>query len=171
MRRIGRWLALVLAICGAVPPAFAEATLLGRTVTFQILTYDDRDRPLFVGRTHTARVGNGQEFGLRYEGAQNDLDVVPILVDISADRMEVRYENAIPGELAEAAFNGYVFGFATDCLLFQGARVDRRFTNLPITDNKIFVERGTLFINVAGLRYDRYSRFAINFEVGDCRLM
>jgi hypothetical protein len=150
-------------------PSRAEPTLMGRTVSLHILTYDDPDKPLFVGRVHKSRVTDGVEFGLGTEGAQNNLDVVPILVDVSDTRVEVRYSVAEPGELAEARFNGYVLSFASDCLLFRNAWVDRAFSNLPMTNSRVSFDGGTLFLDVSGFRHDRDSRFAIDLDLAECR--
>lgn len=161
---------LVLACLAGPLAALGEPTLFGRGVTFRILTYDDRDHPLYVGRLHRAEVTRSVEFGLGREGEQNELDVVPVQVDISATRIEVRYVNAEPGELAEAVFNGYVLAFDTECLLFQGARVDRVFSNLPMTADRVTSDGGTLYLDVSGLSYDRRSRFAVDFDVADCAI-
>jgi len=150
-------------------PSHADPTLMGRTVTLHVLTYDDPDSPLFVGHSHRAKVTEDTEFGLDAEGAQNDLDVVPILVDVSGARIEIRYSAAEPGELAEATFNGYVLSFDTDCLLFHNAWVDRAFSNLPMTNDRVWFEVGTLFLNVSGFHHDRESRFAIDLDLGACR--
>jgi hypothetical protein len=158
-----------LLLAGYPLPPGAEPTLMGRKVSFHILTYDDPDSPLFVGRDHKAKVTKATEFGLGTEGAQNNLDVVPILVDISGTRIEIRYSIAEPGELAEAAFNGYVLAFESDCLLFQNAWVDRRFSNLPMTNDRVSFDGGTLFLNVSGFKYDRDSRFAVDLDLAECR--
>ena len=142
---------------------------MGRVVTFHILTYDDPDKPLFVGRDHKTKVTEGVEFGLGTEGAQNDLDVVPVFVDISDARIEISYVVAEPGEFAEARFNGYVLTFESDCLLFQNAWVDRSFSNMPMTNDRVSFDGGSLYLNVSGLEHDGNSRFAIDLDLAECR--
>jgi hypothetical protein len=147
--------------------ALADPSLNARTVTFRVLTYDDPARPIFDGRGVTVKVGTGVEFGLNPEGGQNGVDVVPVTVDIFANRIEVR-SSIGPGRFLDAAFNGYVLEFATDCALFSAFEIDAKATNWPLKPSDIRTEAGALFINVAGLAYDRDSTLALNVRVADC---
>jgi hypothetical protein len=158
-------LALLLAT-----PALADGTLEGRVVTFSVLTYDDPEMPIFVGRGQTVQVGRGVEFGLGPEGAQNGVDVAPVTVDIGPTRVEVRFDQGVGGQLLTARFNGYVLRFEADCALFKGVRIDPVVTNIPLLSDAITTETGTLYVNVAGLRYTRESRFALDIDVTDCPL-
>ncbi len=150
-------------------PAFAEPSLYGRTVTFRTVTYDDPTRPVFDGQGVTVKVGDGVEFGLNPEGAQNGVDVVPVLVDILPNRIEVR-STIGPGWFMDAAFNGYVLEFATDCALFTGVAIDPKFTTWPLKPGDVTTDRGALFINMAGLPYTNEDAFALNLQVADCPL-
>ncbi len=161
--------ALALAVVSA-PTAFAQGTLLDRVVTLSTLTYDLREQPLFVGVGETVLVSDAVEFGMNPEGAQNGLDVVPVMVNIDATRVEFDYSRTPPGQFVEAVFNGYVLLFETDCVLFEGARVDPTATTLPVSDDALTIEGGTLSINVAGLSFDQTSRLAVDLDVADCPL-
>lgn len=151
-------------------PVQAERTLSGRSVVFSVLAYDNPDTPLFVGKRHDAVVGDGVEFGLGPEGLQNDLDVVPVLIDISATRLVISFEATPPSELHDSEFNGYVLEFLTDCLLFQDAKLDTRVTTLPMTNADIFWKLGTLYINASGFETDEHTRIAVDFTVADCAI-
>ncbi len=162
--RLGWLLALLLAT-----PAYADATLRDRIVTFSVLSYDDPAKPIFKGAGQTVTVGDGVEFGLNPGGPQNGVDVAPVRVDIGPQRIEVQFRQPM-GRLLAATFNGYVLEFATDCALFDAAHVDVAATTLPITDDDIAVHGGTLYINVQGLPFTSRSRFAIDLTVADCPL-
>jgi len=146
----------------------AQPGLMGHNVNFQVLTYDDPTRPIFEGAAHRTRITEGIEFGLGREGAQNDVDVVPILIDISATRIELRYSIADPGALWTAGFNGYVLTFDAGCTLIERARVDPDFTNLPFDNKRVIVDGNTLRLNVSAQKYDRDSRIGIDLSVADC---
>ena len=167
-RRIGA--AALLAGALAAGAAAAESSLIGRGVTFGVLAYDDPDRPIFQGRRHRAVVGEGVEFGLRGEGAQNGFDVVPAIVDIGPRRVVVSTATSPPGDFAEAEFNGYVLAFEAECLLFAGASVDGDATNLPVAADAVTVTGDTVMVDVAGLTHDRTSVLAIDLEITDCAL-
>ncbi len=167
MRLWGLILAVLLLLVG---PVAAQSTLEGRVVTFSVLSYDDPAAPLFVGRGKTVQVGQGVEFGLGPEGAQNGVDVAPVTVDIGPARVEVRFDQGPGGQLLTAAFNGYVLRFEGDCALFGGVRVDPAATNIPLVAGDITTDAGALMINVSGLRFTRDSRFAIDLDVTDCPL-
>lgn len=158
----------VLASLLLLPPsmALADATLVGRTVTLNVLTYNDPGDPLFDGLLHTAQVGEEVEFGLGSEDVQNNVEVVPVLVDVGSSRVEIRYSES--GDLIQSTFNGYVFRFDTDCRLFRGAKIDYGFTNMPLEDESASIKGNALFLNVAGLSYTRQSRIAVDLAVADC---
>ncbi len=163
-RRIAIIVALVLLSAQAV----ADDTLWGRTVSFGVLAYNDPETPLFKGIRHKAVVGEGHEFDLRPEGPQNAIDVIPVTVDITSQRVEVHFYPSAPGWAYDSKFNGYVLSFDTECTLFHGAEVDREFSNMDLAEDAVFFEKGALFINASGLYHDRNSRFAVNLVVGDC---
>lgn len=165
LRRVIAISGMALAMAGASP---SQADILGRGVTFQVLTYDDPAHPLFEGTVHRARIGDKPEFGLRFEGVQNELDVVPVLVDISADRIEISYASAPPGELWPAVFNGYVLTFDHGCAVIGAARVDRGFTTLPFDNKRLRLEADVLKLNVSGLKYDKTSRIGIELDLIPC---
>ena len=149
-------------------PALAEGTLQGRIVTFRVLAYDDPALLLFDGVGRTVRAGPGVEFGLEMEGGQNGLDVVPVVVNIGDDRIEMSYQHVAPGVFATATFNGYELRFDTECALFSAAEIDKGATTLPLDDTALRSERGSLFVNVAGHPYGRTTRIAIDLDVTDC---
>lgn len=161
-----RWLAAVLLLA---TPALADSTLRDRIVTFSVLAYNDPLKPIFEGAGQTVKVGDGVEFGMVPEGAQNGADVAPARVDIGPQRIEVQYQPPI-GVLLDTAFNGYVLAFETDCALFRGASFDMTATTMPMTDANIRIQGGTLYINVAGQTLTTDSRFAIDLVVADCPL-
>ena len=167
--RPGAALLLALLAAGWSGPAGA-GTLTGRIVTFRVLAYDDAAAPLFDGRGQTVKVSDAVEFGLGPEGAQNGLDVIPVQVNISDSRIEVRFDG--PDETAplQARFNGYVLSFDTECVLFQGATIDAAASNVALTDADVTWDRGVLYINVAGRPYVTGSRFAVDLDVTDCPL-
>jgi hypothetical protein len=150
-------------------PAYADGTLRDRIVTFSVLAYDDPLQPIYEGSGQTVTVGDGVEFGVNPGYPQNGVDVAPVQVDIGPTRVEVQFTEP-SGYLLEAAFNGYVLEFATDCALFEGVQVDAGFTNMPITDADVAVRGGTLQVNVAGHSFTDDSRFAIDLQVADCPL-
>ncbi len=149
-------------------PALAQPGLTGQEVTFQVLTYDDPAKPIFQGRQHRAQIGGGVEFGAGYEGTQNDLDVVPVLVDIGADRIELRYSGAEPGALWKSGFNGYVLTFRAPCDMIRRATIDPAFTTLPMDNKRLAVGVNEVRINVSDQVYDRDSRIAVDLILSDC---
>ena len=149
--------------------AYAEPTLQGRLVTFNVLTYDDLAKPYLQAQGHTVQVGDGIEFGLEPEGIINGLEVVPVTVQISPRRIEVEYKRG-EGLMFSSVFNGYVLRFETDCALFEGVSIDTAFTTMPLTPAAIHTEGGALFINMSGLAYGPGKRFALDIAVGDCAL-
>lgn len=151
-------------------PAGAQGGLVDRVVTFSTLTYDVPEKPLYVGKGRTVLVGDGVEFGLEPEGVQNGLDVVPVMVNIGATRVEVDFSFTPPGHFVTSTFNGYLLSFETECALFLGARVDPAATNLPLAADAVSYDRTEVRINVSGLAFDRSSRIAVDLEVADCPL-
>lgn len=172
-RGLGAALAVAMLAGGAIADKSAAAdvgTLDGRIVTFRVLAYDDPALPLFDGQGQTVEVSDVVEFGLGPEGEQNGLDVIPVQVNISDRRVEVLYEGPVEATPLRARFNGYVLSFDTDCVLFEGARVDPAATTVALSDADITWDKGTLFINVVGARYVNGSRFAVDLDVTDCPL-
>ena len=161
-------LAILGTACSLPVFASAEPSLMGRTVEFSIQTYDDPDKPYFSGRVHSAIVSEGIEFGLGREGAQNELDVVPILVNIGAGSVEISYSIADPGELASARFNGYIIEFLSDCELLGRAGIDQTATNVEIDNKRVSHDANTLMVDVSGLRHYRESKITVKLAVLDC---
>jgi hypothetical protein len=160
-----RWVALASLFCAPVQ----AGTLEGRLVTFTVETWDLREQPFLQARGRTVTVGQGVEFGLEPEGLTGGLDVVPVTVEIGPTRIELSYPRGI-GRFFEAQFNGYVLRFETECALFDGWKVDAAATTMPVTDDDIFTNRGTLFINVQGLDFGPDQRLAVDLSVTDCPL-
>lgn len=148
----------------------AEGTLKGRVVTFRVVAYEDPAHPLFDGEGQTVRVSDAVEFGLRPEGPQNGLDVIPVQVNISDHRIEVRYDGAKEVHPLVAKFNGYVLSFDTQCVLFEGAKVDQAGSNVTLSDADVTWNRNTLMINLSGRSYVTGSHFAVDLAVTDCPL-
>lgn len=151
------------------PPAMAGGTLEGRIVTFNVETWDDPARPIFISEGRTVKVGPGVEFGMGPEGHTEGFDVVPVQVEIGADRIEFSYP-AGSGEFWAAAFNGYVLRFPTDCALFEEVRIDAAETTIPLKPSDLRTDGGALFINVAGRGYGPGQVIALDVTVGDCAL-
>ncbi|MBL9048957.1 MAG: hypothetical protein JNK19_02465 [Tabrizicola sp.] len=149
-----------------VSPATA-GTLEGRLVTFTVETWDNRAEPLVQARGRTVTVGQGVEFGLEPEGLTGGLDVVPVSVEIGPTRIELAYPGGI-GQFYEAAFNGYVLRFETECALFEKVAVDPEATTMNVTE--VWAETGALYINVSGLGYGPEAKLALDLEVADCPL-
>ena len=161
----GLGVAVALAVLVAAPAT--AGTLEGRLVTFTVETWDQREAPLFKAQGRTVAVGQGVEFGLDREGFTGGLDVVPVTVEIGPTRIELSYPKGI-GRFYEAAFNGYVLRFETDCALFQNVSIDPSATSMKVTE--VWSEAGALYINVSGLGYGPGSTLALDVEVGDCPL-
>lgn len=160
----------VVFLCAAVAvgPVSAQATLNGRTVTLSTLTYNDPDYPLYIGRGKTVIVSDAVEFGLEREGVQNGMDIVPVRVNVEAQRIEFDYSQSSPGVFSDAEFNGYLLTFEVDCTLFTGASIDWMFTTLPLEKDALSFSTNTLYINVEGLEFDRQSRLAVDLAVTEC---
>ncbi len=146
-----------------------QGGLTGRTVLFSVLTYDDPAVPIFIGRDYAAKVVAGPEFGMVREGTEG-FDVVPVLVDLSDQRIDLSYAQTPTGQFASAAFNGYVLTFPTDCVLIGGARIDPATTTLPLTNASLILTPNSLSINVAGLSFDQSTRIGLKVSVMDCPL-
>ena len=157
--------AAALALSLACPAT--AGTLEGRLVTFTVETWDIRDQPYVQARGRTVTVGQGVEFGLEPEGLTGGLDVVPVTVEIGPTRIELSYPRGI-GRFYEAAFNGYVLRFETECALFEKVAIDTAATTMPVTE--IWAETGALYINVSGLGYGPEARLALDLQVADCPL-
>ena len=141
--------------------------LTGRTVLFSVLTYDDPAVPIFIGRDYAAKVVAGPEFGMVREGTEG-YDVVPVLVDLSDQRIDLSYAQTPIGQFAKAVFNGYVLRFPTDCVLIGGAAIDAKATTLPLTDADLILTPQSLSINVAGHAFDQSTRVGVTLTVMDC---
>jgi hypothetical protein len=163
-----RCLALLLGGLACAGQAWAEPTLNGRIVTFQVLAFDDPANPIYAGPKTTVVVNDGVEFGLNPEGRPG-VDVVPAIVDIGPNRISVRTIEG-PGQFLRAAFNGYVLEFTTDCALFDAVSIDRKGTTYPIKPTDVEVSGGILRVNVAGMDYDIGSLVTLNLRVADCPL-
>jgi hypothetical protein len=120
-----------------------------------------------VAQGRTVTVGQGVEFGLDREGFTGGLDIVPVDVEIGPTRIELSYPKGI-GRFYEAAFNGYVLRFATDCALFENVAIDPAATTMKVTD--VWAEAGALYVNVSGLGYGPEATLALDLEVADCPL-
>ena len=164
-----RFLAIILALWPLA--ARAEGALQGRLVTLYTLTYDQPDSPLLRTKGATVMVGDGVEFGLGPEGAQNGLDVVPVVIEILPRRIEISYPPAAgEGTFWTAEFNGYVLEFEEDCALFKGARIDPAATNMALQDSDLTLRGNALYLNVAGRDYGPKAHLAIDLAVSDCLL-
>jgi hypothetical protein len=161
---------VLLSLLLAAQPALADGTLIGRVVTFRVLAYDNPAKPIFDGHGATVKVSDAVEFGLYPEGLQNGFDVIPVQVNISATRIEVGYAGNAANVVYPVKFNGYLLTFDTDCVLFDGAHIDPKGTNMAVSDANLRLDRGTLYINVAGVAFDSASRLAVDLGVLDCPL-
>lgn len=165
-----RFAVLVMVAGLACGPALAQdgtGSLLGRSVVFNVNTWDDPHAPYLVSRDYAAKVADGPEFGMTPEGGLA-LDVVPVLVDIGKDRIDLAYPGQMPGAFMYAAFNGYVLRFAGECTLITGAAIDTDATTLPLTDADLVITPQSLGVNVAGQSYDKHSRIGVHVTVADC---
>jgi hypothetical protein len=156
-----------VALAGLLVTPAGAGTLEGRLVTFTVETWDQRDQPFLQARGRTVTVGHGVEFGLEPEGLTGGLDVVPVTVEIGPTRIELSYPDA-SGAFYDAAFNGYVLRFETDCALFESVSVDPAATTMPVKE--IWSEMGALYVNVSGLTYGPEATLALDVEVADCPL-
>ena len=164
-------LRLSLAICLALLPGhlWADGGLLGRTVQFNVETWDDPDTPYLGSRDYIATVGPGPEFGMVREGRAG-LDVVPVLIDVSRNRIRFRYAQNPPGAFAIATFNGYVLQFLTECTLIRSASIDPKGTTLPMDNKALTITPQSLGINVSGLSYGPEDTITLALDVADCPL-
>jgi hypothetical protein len=149
--------------------ALAGGTLEGRTVTLNVLTYDDPARPILESIGRTVVVGPGIEFGMGPEFRTPGFDVVPVEVEIGPQRIAFSYGEGA-GQFWTAAFNGYVLRFVTDCALFERVTIDRAETSMPLTEADIRTDVGALYINVAGRDYGPKVRIVLDLVVTDCPL-
>jgi len=159
----------LVALCLIALPALAGGTLEGRIVTLNVETWDNPAAPIFASRGQTVTVGPGIEFGMGPEFLRPDFDVVPVQVEIGPSRIAFSYGDG-EGGFFDAAFNGYVLRFATDCALFEAVSIDAAATTMPVTMADIRTEGGALFVNVAGRRYGPEVTLVLDFVVGECLL-
>lgn len=157
-----------LALAGGLPAA-AGGSLEGRIVTLNVLTYEDPARPILESTGRTVTVGEGVEFGMGPEYRTPGFDVVPVQVEIGPSRIEFSYGSDV-GAFWPARFNGYVLRFQADCALFDGWRIDRAATTLPIDETDITTDGRALYINVQGDEYGPEVRLAVDLSVTDCPL-
>ena len=153
----------------AAGAAAADTGLLGRSVVFSVETWDDPDTPFLQSSAYRATVGPGPEFGLAPE-TNGQLYVVPVLIDIGDDRIDISFKNIPPGQFFDAAFNGYILAFETDCVLFRSAVLDDKATTLPVAKDAVEVTPRAVRVNVAGLAHDETSRIGVRLDVQDCPL-
>lgn len=163
-----RLLLLIFVLLGS--QLSAQTTLIDRKVEFGILTFDDPNEPLFDGLRHNAIVGNWVEFDLGREGAQNNIDVVPVQVDISNERIEVFIPNETGnGQFWGAKFNGYVLTFPAECTVVEGASLVRAETTLAKMGSDFVTFSGqAVFINLSGLFYKPGDLITVHVDVADC---
>ena len=157
-----------LALLLLASPAMAEG-LDGRAVLFRAEVLDAVGSAVFASSDYAGRVGAGPEFGMLAE-ATAGFAVVPVTVDLAADRIDLSYAGTVPGAFTAAPFNGYVLTFPAECTLLTGAAVDAAATTLPLTDAALTVEPQALRIDVAGLRHGPADRIGIRLTVTDCLL-
>lgn len=165
MRLSGFLIALLL-------PGFAaaeDAGLWGRVVQFNVVVWDDPERPITHSRDFIATVGDGPEFNLGPEPAPPFV-IVPVRIDVTAKSILFDYRGNEPGGFAEATFNGFVLKFVADCVLIEGASVNQDVTTLPITDADLLIEPQRLGANVAGLSYGPNDVLMIDVDTTDCPL-
>lgn len=162
-------LSAALGLCLLALPATAGGTLEGRIVTLNVLTADAAGVVLFESRGRTVTVGPGVEFGMGPEHQGRDFDVVPVEVEIGPQRIAFSYGGEA-GQFFDAAFNGYVLRFATDCALFEAVDIDRSATTMPVAIEDIRIAGGVLYVNVAGQHYGPTARLVLDFVVGECLL-
>lgn len=156
-------------ILSALPAFAGGGSLEGRVVTLNVETWNEDNIPFFVSRGRTVVVGGPIEFELLPEGTFAGFDVVPVEVDISANRIEFGYGPG-PGVFLDAHFNGYVLRFEVECALFDAFSIDTAYTTMPVTPDHIRTENGALYIDVAGMEYGPEARLALDFRVSDCLL-
>lgn len=161
--------ALALSLVLLMPGVALAEGLMGREVLLRVETWDDPADPLLVSRDYIGRVGEGPEFGVTRE-VQGYVGVVPVLVDISADRIAFSWPNSLPDRFAEAVFNGYVLTFSTECLLLAGASIDHVTTTLPLDDSALILTPQSLSLHVGGQKYGPHARIAVHLDVRDCAM-
>lgn len=168
--RVSLCLVLMASLSLTGAPVWAGAgSLDGRTVTLNTETTSEDGALVFRSRGRTVTVGGPVEFALLPEGGLNGFDVVPVEVDIGANRIEFSY-GMERGRFWDAPFNGYVLRFEVDCALFEGFAIDEAFTTMPVTPAHIRTEGGALFIDVADMEYGPEARLALDFKVSACLL-
>jgi len=149
------------------PLAAGAEGLDGRTVLFNAASWDDPAAPYLVSSDYGGVVGEGPEFGMVRETG-NGLGVVPVVIDVSAGRIDFTYPKVVEGQFAVAVFNGYLLRFPTDCVLIASAAIDRAVTTLPLKDSDLILTPQSLSLNVAGQDYGPETRIGVVLEVMDC---
>jgi hypothetical protein len=159
---------LLLALALASPAA--AQGLEGRTVLIRPETWDDPAAPYVEGRDYVARVGEGPEIDVLTEWT-GGLVVVPVTIDLSDSRIDIVFPpETLPGVFAEAAFNGYVLTFPTDCAVIEGAAIDPEATTLALGPEDLIVEPTGLRLHVGGRAHGPGSRVGLLIDVGDCAI-
>lgn len=164
-----QWLGLATLLIAAMPAHADDTGLMGRKVIFNVSTYDDPATPYLTSRDYIGVVADGPEFGMQREGLIG-IDVVPVLIDVSANRVVFSYETAEPSAFAIAKFNGYILRFPTECVLITDAAIDLDDTTLPLKSNALTITAQSLSLNVSGLGFDQQDRIALTLKVRDCPL-
>lgn len=157
-----------LALAALLAPPATAGSLAGRFVTFTVMTWDDPAAPYLQARGRSVMVGEGIEFGLQPEGLTGGLEVVPVEVEITANRIELTYHAM--GQFYAAAFNGYVLRFDTECALFENVRIDRQVTTMQLAATDVFARGGALYINTSDRQYRPDMVLALQLEIADCPL-
>ena len=160
-------LTLVL-LASAAAAEDGKGGLLGRQVTFGALLYENPAAPLYMGERHIATVSDDVEFGFGPEGVQNGYDVIPAIVDVADDRVEITYPEGVDGVFPEPEFNGYVLDFLTDCVLFRSAAVDEERNTGALLPKDVWVDGAKLYIDVGGADFRPGVVFAVTLDVIDC---
>ena len=157
-----------LATLALTSTAWAEGSLLGLPVTLQVQTYDTPDEMIFESGIVDAVVSNEREFSIGPGQSQQKLDVVPITLDITENRVKIAYTVPSIGELYKARFNGYVLTFTSTCQALVSARLAPEISDLHMSNKRIRVDGNSLLINVSGMTYLPNSKIGIDIEVADC---
>lgn len=158
---------LILIALTLASPSTAQS-LLGREVTFQVLTYDDPAELLYESPVFPLTVTDGPEIGLEREGRKDGFNVVPIILDFDADTLLIDYSTSEPSEFYKTKFNGYVIDFGADCPRVAAAQMISDQTTMEISGKRIQVENGVLRVNVSGLSADQSDKMMLQLSLESC---
>ncbi|MEM9754857.1 MAG: hypothetical protein AAF914_02630 [Pseudomonadota bacterium] len=146
-------------------PAAAEG-LEGYEVTVQVVVRDVPRGLLLESLPRTALVRPGPEFDLGPD-PNPALSIVPVTVDIEGGSIRFDYTVAGgAGGFAEAAFNGYVFGFSP-CLSLTGAEIATA-RGIDLNADALRIVNDELFINVSALTFTAATRIEIALDAEPC---